>query len=105
MKSLKPKQCSQKLRALGDPERLRIIQFLATGPRCVGELAELLQKPIPAVSHHLQRLRQANLVEAERRGKFIYYCLNPKVYQRANDGACCDYLNLGCCRLELPQEK
>src|SRR5262245_37811798 len=104
MKDLQPKRCSRMLRVLGDPERLRIIQLLTSGPRSVGELAEKLKKPIAAVSHHLRLLCHADVVEDDRQGRFVYYHLNPKVYQPAAGARTCDYLDLGCCRLEIPKE-
>jgi len=52
------------LRALGDPDRLHIVQELRSGPRSVGELVEALDASQPAVSKHLRVLRDAGVVEA-----------------------------------------
>jgi DNA-binding transcriptional ArsR family regulator len=103
MKDLQPKRCSRLLRALADPERLRIIQRLRQGPKSVGELAGLLSSHLVKVSHHLGVLRQAGLVDDARRGRFVIYQLHPDVYQPGGEGEASDYINLGCCRLELPR--
>jgi DNA-binding transcriptional ArsR family regulator len=104
MKDLEPKRCSRILRVLADPERLRIIQLLSAGPKNVGEIARLLGRHVVKVSHHLRVLRQAELVEDHREGRFVIYQLNPEIYKPAGSRESCDCLNLGCCRLEVPKE-
>ncbi len=54
--------------ALGDPNRRRIVEILAAGPRTVGDLAAELPISRPAVSRHLRLLREARLVVEERAG-------------------------------------
>lgn len=101
---LKSKECARVLRALADPERLRIIQCLQDGPRNVGEVADLLGAELANVSHHLGVLRSAGLVSDSRQGKFVVYCLHPDVYHPAQPGGISGCFDLGCCRLELPGE-
>jgi rhodanese-related sulfurtransferase/biotin operon repressor len=62
-------------KALGHPQRLELIEHLAQGPRSVDALAAKLGLPIANVSQHLQTLRRAGLVQAERDGKFVNYRL------------------------------
>jgi ArsR family transcriptional regulator len=62
-------------KALGHPQRLELIEHLAQGPRSVDLLAGKLGLPIANVSQHLQTLRRAGLVRAEREGKFVNYRL------------------------------
>ena len=65
-------------RALGDPGRLRLLSFLAAqadGEACVCNLTEPLGLSQPTVSHHLKVLTEANLLERERRGTWMYYRL------------------------------
>jgi ArsR family transcriptional regulator, arsenate/arsenite/antimonite-responsive transcriptional repressor len=65
-------------RALGDPGRLRLLSFLAAQPggeACVCNLTEPLGLSQPTVSHHLKVLTDANLLERERRGTWMYYRL------------------------------
>jgi rhodanese-related sulfurtransferase/DNA-binding transcriptional ArsR family regulator len=60
-------------KALGHPQRLELIEHLAQGPRSVDALAAKLGLPIANVSQHLQNLRRAGLVAAQREGKFVNY--------------------------------
>ena len=62
-------------KALGHPQRLELIEHLAQGTRSVEALATKLGLPIANVSQHLQTLRRAGLVVAERDGKFMNYRL------------------------------
>ncbi|CAN7765204.1 ArsR/SmtB family transcription factor [Mesorhizobium sp. LjNodule214] len=62
-------------KALGHPQRLELIEHLAQGPRSVEALAMKLGLPIANVSQHLQTLRRAGLLSAERDGKFVNYRL------------------------------
>ena len=94
---LQSTECARALKALADPDRLKIIQCLQGGPKNVGELAEMLGRVMVNVSHHLGVLRNAGLVCDERQGKFIVYSLHPNVF-RSKEGDCVD---LGCCRLKL----
>jgi DNA-binding transcriptional ArsR family regulator len=100
---LQPKVCAKLLSALAAPERLRIVRFLRYGPKNVSEIAEMLQTPLFNVSHHMSVLRMANLVQSEKRGRFVWYSLCPGVLQNDETGVG-DRINLGCCRLELPAE-
>jgi rhodanese-related sulfurtransferase/DNA-binding transcriptional ArsR family regulator len=63
-------------KTLGHPQRLELVEQLGQGPRNVDLLAEKLQLPIANVSQHLQIMRRAGLVVAERRGKFVVYALS-----------------------------
>ena len=63
-------------RALGDRKRLRVLQLLGSGERCVCELAVVIGAKQPLLSFHLKTLREAGLVVATRRGRWIYYRLN-----------------------------
>mgnify|MGYP000153288210 CR=1 FL=1 len=66
-------------RALAVPARISIVKLLKQRSLCVGALARLLGLTPGAVSQHLRLLRDAGLVEPERRGYFIHYRLNPEV--------------------------
>jgi DNA-binding transcriptional ArsR family regulator len=97
-----PHECARLLSALADPERLRIVQILRDGPRNVTELADLMAIKLVNVSHHLNVLRNAGLVESRKQGRFAYYSLAPGVYELDEQGRPSERINLGCCRLELP---
>lgn len=62
-------------RVLGDPTRIRILEFLADGPGTVSELVEATNQSQPRVSTHLACLRHCGFVETERRGKQVMYRL------------------------------
>lgn len=62
-------------KTLGHPQRLELIEQLGQGPRSVDLLAEKLGAPIANISQHLQTMRRAGLVVAERKGKFVVYRL------------------------------
>lgn len=62
-------------KALGDPTRLRILAVLADGTHCVCEIQEVIDVPGNLLSHHLKVLREAGLIDGERRGRWIDYTL------------------------------
>jgi DNA-binding transcriptional ArsR family regulator len=62
-------------RALGDPQRLRILVLLEASERCVTEVCELLNEPMPAISQRLRLLKSERIVRSRRAGKHIYYAL------------------------------
>lgn len=55
------------MRALADPDRLRVVELLSQAPRRAGELANDLGVPPPTISKHLRMLREAGIVADERR--------------------------------------
>ena len=61
------------LKVLGDETRLKIIILLLTKRFCVKSLAKKLEISEPAVSQHLKLLRNANLVQGEKRGYWVHY--------------------------------
>jgi DNA-binding transcriptional ArsR family regulator len=64
--------------ALGEPNRLRIVESLREGPLSVGELVERLGIRQPQVSKHLRVLDQTNIVEVEARHRLRIYRLRPE---------------------------
>jgi ArsR family transcriptional regulator, nickel/cobalt-responsive transcriptional repressor len=98
---LSSKECAERLKALADPDRLRIVQALRAGEKNVTEIAAELKGEIANVSHHLQILKRERLVETEKQGRFVVYRLHPDVFAATRSSA--DSLDLGCCKLELPK--
>jgi ArsR family transcriptional regulator len=98
---MQSRACARYLKALADPERLRLIQCLQSGPKNVSELSELLKAELANVSHHLGVLRNAGLVVDQKQGKFVIYSLHPEVFRPSPDDQGADSLDLGCCRFEL----
>ncbi len=95
--------CARRLKALADPERLKIIDILFAGAKNVSEISSELEQEIVNVSHHLGVLRNAGLVLVERHGRFMVYSLPPEVFA-TRTGDCCKQVDLGCCSLEIPAE-
>jgi DNA-binding transcriptional ArsR family regulator len=60
-------------KALGHPDRLRIVDDLAQGERCVCELVEAVGSSWSTVSRHLSVLRSAGVVKDEKRGLQVFY--------------------------------
>jgi ArsR family transcriptional regulator, arsenate/arsenite/antimonite-responsive transcriptional repressor len=71
-------------KALGDPVRLRLLSLIAAAPGeiCVCELTGAFDVTGPTISHHLRVLREAGLVDCERRGTWVYYWVVPGVLDR-----------------------
>ena len=65
-------------RALGDETRLRIVALLSHGPLCVCHVETALGLSQPNASRQLGVLRSAGIVEAERKGSWVYYRLAPQ---------------------------
>ena len=65
---------------LADPTRLRLLSLIAAqGESCAAcDLVEPLGVSQPTVSHHLKVLREAGLVESEKRGRWVYYWTVPE---------------------------
>ena len=75
-------------KAMGDETRQRILEILqAEGEKCVSDLVELFNVSQPTISHHLNFLKQVNLVKSRREGKQIYYKANQE-----NIVECCGML-------------
>ncbi|MGY1434164.1 ArsR/SmtB family transcription factor [Streptomyces reniochalinae] len=72
-------------KALGDPVRLRLLSMIASragGGVCVCDLTPAFDLAQPTISHHLKLLRQAGLIDCERRGTWVYYWLLPEMTDR-----------------------
>jgi ArsR family transcriptional regulator len=71
---------AQIAKALADPVRVQLVDVLRkhAGKVCVCELVPLFDLSQPTVSHHLKVLREAGLVESERRGLWAYYYVLPE---------------------------
>lgn len=63
------------LKALAHPTRLWMVEHLESGEKCVCEFAELIDADFSTVSKHLTVLKQAGIVQDEKRGKQVYYSL------------------------------
>lgn len=67
---------SNVFKALGDPNRLRILSLVADKELCVCMIAEVLGVPQPSVSKHLNRLRYSNIIKCRKISQWCFYSLN-----------------------------
>lgn len=75
---------AQMLKVLADPARLRILSILAAaedGEVCVCDLTDPLDLSQPTVSHHMKQLRTAGFVSSDKRGRWVYYRLEPSAVE------------------------
>jgi DNA-binding transcriptional ArsR family regulator len=66
-------------KALNDSTRRKILELLQKKDMTAGEIADKFNISKPSISHHLDLLKQAGLVEAVKEGQYIYYSLNTTV--------------------------
>ncbi len=92
-----PELCAERLRTVGEPTRLKILQILQDRPRTPAEMRKMLALPANLLSHHLKVLRKAGFVEARRDGRSLRYRLVHPL--READGRLA--IDLGCCRLDF----
>jgi ArsR family transcriptional regulator len=72
-------------KALGDPVRLQLMSMIASaagGEICVCDLTPAFTLAGPTISHHLKTLREAGLVDAERRGTWVHYRARPGILRQ-----------------------
>jgi ArsR family transcriptional regulator len=70
-------------KALGDPIRLRLMSMIASQPEaCVCDLTGAFEVSGPTISHHLRVLREAGLVDCQRRGTWVYYWVRPEAVRQ-----------------------
>ena len=72
-------------KALGDPVRLRLVSLIGAhqgGEVCVCELSSAFSLTQPTISHHLKVLREAGIIDSQRRGTWVYYRLVPAALDR-----------------------
>jgi len=91
--------------ALSDRTRLRLLNLLRDGERCVCDLVEGVDASQPTVSRHLALLRRAGLVDARREGLWIHYQLAPRVADLLEKLYDCLSEASACCPEFLHDEK
>jgi len=68
-------------KALNDATRRSILERLREKDMSAGDIADCFTVSKPTISHHLDLLKQANLILAEKRGQFVIYSLNTSVLE------------------------
>ena len=76
---------SSRFQALSDDKRLRILEMLRDGERCVCDLTEALDVGQSLLSFHLKSLKEAGLVNDRRDGRWVYYSLDREGLERLRD--------------------
>lgn len=66
-------------KALNDATRRKILEMLQKKDMTAGEIADKFNISFPSISHHLDLLKQAQLVTTKKEGQFVYYSLNTTV--------------------------
>ena len=69
------------MKALADPTRREILNYLKEGSMTAGELAAKFDMTAATVSHHLATLKNADLIREKKQKNFIYYSLNASVLE------------------------
>ncbi|SHM38980.1 ArsR/SmtB family transcription factor [Gracilibacillus kekensis] len=64
------------LKVLGDKTRLTMLKLIEEQTCCVCEFVEIFQMSQPSISQHLRKLRDADLINEERKGQWVFYSLN-----------------------------
>ncbi|MET4612800.1 ArsR family transcriptional regulator [Rhodococcus sp. PvR044] len=78
-------EIARTFKALGDPVRLRLLSLIAShdgGEACVCDISPSFDLSQPTISHHLKVLREAGLLDSERRGTWVYYRVIPAALHR-----------------------
>ena len=84
--AFKINQMADILKALGNPARLKIIQFLMDTPSSnCGEIQVFLPLAQSTVSKHLSELKRVKLIKGKIKGSNIYYSLNQKTWEKVKD--------------------
>ena len=78
-------QLTIKFHALSDETRLRIIDLLRSGERCVCDLTDALDAGQSRLSFHLKVLKDAKLVTDRREGRWAYYALAPDAFAQLEE--------------------
>ncbi|QMT17916.1 winged helix-turn-helix transcriptional regulator [Planococcus maritimus] len=69
-------QMGQSLKAISDENRMLILKYLSKEALCICEFTELLDMSQPAISQHMRKLKQAQWICEEKRGRWTIWSLN-----------------------------
>ena len=90
--------------ALGEPTRLKIATALLAGPQHVGALAELVGEPMVNISHHLGVMRQAGVLEDDKKGRQVFSRFRDDVCQPGDGDGVAAMLTFGPYRVYVRRE-
>lgn len=72
-------------KALGDGNRMQIVQMLSGGEKCACKLLEAFEITQPTLSHHMKILCECGLVNARKEGKRYHYSLNKTIWKEFSE--------------------
>lgn len=76
---------ADRFRALGDPNRLKVLALLGRRPHFGEELAEGLGLSPATITHHIRTLRQSGLVQSRREGRYVLHALDPRSLEQSSE--------------------
>ena len=79
-------------KALGDSNRLQIVELLSTGEKCACKMLDEFEITQPTLSHHMKILRECDLINVRKEGKWMHYSLNCETLSAFRD-----YINTLTC--------
>lgn len=85
---------SKMLKALSDPTRLKIMQYLHDGELCVGDIVDYVGTGQANISKHLKILSQVHLLKSRREGQTIYYSLYHPCVKTICESVCEGYSDI-----------
>lgn len=75
-------KCADYFRTLSHPMRIKILEILAKGPKCVGDIQKALKIDQPPTSHHLKLMVKIGVLNYRRDGKNTFYSLVPGIVEK-----------------------
>lgn len=79
------KKGTKLLKALGEPNRLRILEYLKEGEKCACDLLDLITLSQPALSHHMKILEDVDIIKSRKEGKWVHYSINPEGFEELQE--------------------
>lgn len=76
------RQCERVFKAVSDKQRLRIIGLLRDGPLVVNDIRTILHLSMSTVSQHLSILRDAEILEDSKQGRWVFYSLSKELHNK-----------------------
>lgn len=100
MKNQDATLCAQKLKAIGDETRIKILGQLFKNPACGTDIARQLGFTQAHIAHHLTILKTSQLIVANRQGRKVIYEIHPTI-KPTHSAKAADSIDLGCCKISF----
>jgi len=76
-----PAKLEDTFKVLAEPNRLHILQYLSGGEKCVCMIYKKLKLPQNLISHHLAVMKEHQVLDCRREGKWAYYSINREIFK------------------------